>query len=60
MQLIQVVSIKDCQEDDQRKTDVDNEVASMNHMSDLWKSDVVGVSRGAKEKGRKKRDNEVD
>ena len=35
------MSIKDCQEGDQRATEVDNEDASMNHMPDLWKSDVV-------------------
>ena len=33
-------SIKDCQEGDQRATEVDNEDASMNHMPDLWKSDI--------------------
>ena len=41
MQLVQGMSIKDCEEGDQRATEVDNEDASMNHMPDLWKSDVV-------------------
>ena len=41
MQLVQGMSIKDCEEDDQRAREVDNEDASMNHMPDLWKSDVV-------------------
>ena len=47
-QLVQGMSIKNCQEGDQRATDVDNEDASMNHMPDPWKSDVVdaNVSRG--------------
>ena len=35
------MSVKDCQEGDQRATEVDNEDASMNHIPDLWKSDVV-------------------
>ena len=35
------MSIKDCQEGDQRVTEVDNKGASMNHMPDLWKSDVA-------------------
>ena len=37
------MSIKDCQEGDQRATEVVNEDASMNHsyMPHLWKSDVV-------------------
>ena len=43
MQLVQGMSIKDCEEDDQRAREVDNEDASMNHMPDLWKSDVVGA-----------------
>ena len=41
LQLVQGMSIKDCQEGDQRATEVDNKDASMNHMPDLWKSDVV-------------------
>ena len=45
------MSIKDCQEGDQRAAEVDNEDASMNHscMPHLWKSDVVdaNVSRRA-------------
>ena len=41
MQLVLGMSIKDCQESDQRATEADNEDASMNHMPDLWKSDVV-------------------
>ena len=41
MQLVQGMSIKDCEEGDQRAREVDNEDASMNHMPDLWKSDVV-------------------
>ena len=36
MQLVQGMSIKDCQEGDQRATEVDSEDASMNHMPDLW------------------------
>ena len=37
------MSIKDCQEGDQRATEAVNEDASMNHsyMPHLWKSDVV-------------------
>ena len=47
MQLVQEMSIKDCQEGDQRATEADNEGALMNHMPDLWKSDVrdADVSR---------------
>ena len=41
MQLVQGMSIKDCQEGDQRATEVDNEDTSMNHMPHLWKSDVL-------------------
>ena len=41
MQLVQEMSIKDCQEGDQKATEVDNEDASMNYMPDLWKSDAV-------------------
>ena len=41
MQLVQGMSIKDCQEGDQRATEVDCENASMNHMPDLQKSVVV-------------------
>ena len=41
MQLVQGMSIKDCWQGDQRATEVNNEEASMNHMSDIWKSDVV-------------------
>ena len=41
MQLVQGMQTKDCQEGDQRVTEVDNEDASINHMPDLWKSDVV-------------------
>ena len=41
MQSVQGMSIKDCQEGDQRVAEVDNEDALMNHMPDLWKSDVV-------------------
>ena len=45
------MSIKVCQEGDQRAAEVDNEDASMNHsyMPHLWKSDVVdaNVSRRA-------------
>ena len=39
--------IKDFQEVDQTATEVDNENVSMNHMLDLWKSDVLdaGISR---------------
>ena len=49
VQLVQGMSIKDCREGDQRVTEVDNEGASVNHMPDLWKPDVVDtdVSRGA-------------
>ena len=35
------MSIKDSHEGDQRATEADNEDASMNHMPDLWKLDVV-------------------
>ena len=35
------MSIKDCQKSDERVTEVDNEDASMNHMPDLWESDLV-------------------
>ena len=50
MQFVQGMSIKDCQEGDQRATEVDNENISMNHMLDLWKSDVVDtdISRRAR------------
>ena len=50
MQFVQGMSIKDCQESDQRATEVDNENVSMNHMLDLWKSDVVDtdISRRAR------------
>ena len=50
MQFVQGMSIKDCQEGDQRATEVDNENVSMNHMLDLWKSDVVDtdISRRAR------------
>ena len=41
MQLVQGMSIKDCQEGDQTATDVDNEEVSKNHMPNLWKLDVV-------------------
>ena len=41
MQLVLGMSMKDCQESDQRATEADNEDASMNHMPDLWKLDVV-------------------
>ena len=41
MQLVQGMQTKDCQEGDQRVTEADNEDASINHMPDLWKSDVV-------------------
>ena len=41
VQLVLGMSMKDCQESDQRATEADNEDASMNHMPDLWKSDVV-------------------
>ena len=41
MQLVQGMSIKDCQEGDQRAIEVDNDDASMNHMTDLWKLDVA-------------------
>ena len=41
MQFVQGMSIKDCQQGDQRATEFDNEDASMSHMSDLWKSDLV-------------------
>ena len=34
------MSIKDCQEGDQRATEADNEDGSMNRMPDLWKSNV--------------------
>ena len=49
-QFVQGMSIKDCQEGDQRATEVDNENISMNHMLDLWKSDVVDtdISRRAR------------
>ena len=48
MQFVKGMSIKDCQEDDQRATETDNEDASMSQMPHLWKSDVVDadVSRG--------------
>ena len=39
--MVQGMSIKDCQEGDHRATEVDYEDASMNHMPNLWKSDVV-------------------
>ena len=50
MQFVQGMSIKDCQEGNQRATEVDNENISMNHMLDLWKSDVVDtdISRRAR------------
>ena len=50
MQFVQGMSIKDCQEGDQRATEVDNENVSMNYMLDLWKSDVVDtdISRRAR------------
>ena len=50
MQFVQGMSIKDCQEGNQRATEVDNENVSMNHMLDLWKSDVVDtdISRRAR------------
>ena len=50
MQFVQGMSIKDCQEGNQRATEVDNENISVNHMLDLWKSDVVDtdISRGAR------------
>ena len=50
MQFVQGMSIKDCQEGNQRATEVDNENISMNHMLDLWKSDVVDtdISRGVR------------
>ena len=50
MQLVQGMSIKDCQEGGQRATEVDNDDASMNHMPDLWKSDVLDadISRRTK------------
>ena len=50
MQFVQGMSIKDCQEGDQRATEVDNENVSMNQMLDLWKSDVVDtdISRRAR------------
>ena len=38
---IQGISIKDCQGGDKSAKEVDNEDASMNHMPDLWKLDVV-------------------
>ena len=41
MQLVQGMSIKDCQKGDQRAAEGDNEDALMDHMPDLWKSDVV-------------------
>ena len=41
MQLVQGMSIKDCQEGDQRAIEVDNDDASMNNMTDLWKLDVA-------------------
>ena len=41
MQLVQGMSIKDCQEGDQRATEGDNEHVSKSHMPDLWKLDVV-------------------
>ena len=41
VQLVLGMSTKDCQESDQRATEADNEDALMNHMPDLWKSDVV-------------------
>ena len=39
--------IKDFQKGDRRATEVDNENVSINHMPDLWKSDVLdaGISR---------------
>ena len=50
MQFVQGMSIKDCQEGNQKATEVDNENISMNHMLDLWKSDVVDtdISRRAR------------
>ena len=41
VQFVQGMSIKYCQQGDQRATEFDNEDASMSHMSDLWKSDLV-------------------
>ena len=41
MQLVQGISIKHCQECDQRVTEAENEDVSMNHMANLWKPDVV-------------------
>ena len=38
---IQGISIKDCQGGDKSAKEVDNKDASMNHMPDLWKLDVV-------------------
>ena len=35
VQFVQGMSIKDCQQGDQRATEFDNEDASMSHMSDL-------------------------
>ena len=35
MQLVQEMSIKNCQESDQRTIEAENENASMNHMPDL-------------------------
>ena len=41
VQLVQGMSIKDCQAGDKSATEVDNDDGSMNHMPDLWKLDVV-------------------
>ena len=36
--------VKDCEEGDQRATEVDIDDASMNHMPDLWNSDVMDAN----------------
>ena len=38
------MSVKDCEEGDQRATEVDIDDASMNHMPDLWNSDVMDAN----------------
>ena len=43
MQLAQGIYIKDCQKGNQSVTQVGNEELSINHIPNLWKSDVVDV-----------------
>ena len=43
MQLAQGIYIKDCQKGNQSVTQVDNEELPIDHIPNLWKSDVVDV-----------------